>query len=81
MTRQQRRELTWPLVAIVAIGAAFVIAVLLVIPKDAPEIRTALLGALVTGVVSVLAAVQRSVQRSIDDRPAARAARGEDDEP
>lgn len=40
--------MTWPLVGLVAIGALFLVAVLVVIPKDDTQARSAVLGVLVT---------------------------------
>jgi hypothetical protein len=41
-------SVTWPLVALVALGCGFLVAVLLVIPKDDTQSRSAVLGILVT---------------------------------
>lgn len=67
MTNRQRRELTWPLVALAGIGAGFLIAIFALIPKDAPEMRTALLGVVMTGVGGVVTIVLRSMERRLEN--------------
>lgn len=68
MTTQQKRELTWPLVALAAVGAGFVIGVFLIIPEDMPEMRTALLGVLMTFIGGIVTAVLRQLDRKIEEK-------------
>lgn len=68
-------SITWPLVALAAVGGGFLVAVLLVIPKDDTQSRSAVLGILVTLAVSAGAwftrnkvnQVQEGVER-VDDK-------------
>ena len=45
-------SVTWPLVALAAVGGGFLVAVLLVIPREDTQSRSAVLGILVTLAVS-----------------------------
>jgi hypothetical protein len=68
-------SVTWPLVALAAIGCGFLVAVLLVIPEQDTQSRSAVLGILVTLVASATAwftrnkvnQVQEGVER-VDDK-------------
>jgi hypothetical protein len=68
-------SVTWPLVALAAVGCGFLVAVLLVIPRDDTQSRSAVLGILVTLVASATAwftrnkvnQVQEGVER-VDDK-------------
>lgn len=68
MTEQQRRELTWPLVALTAIVAVFLLGVFVAIPRDQPEMRTALLGVLMTSIGAIVTTVLRQLDRKMDER-------------
>lgn len=67
MTDQQKRQLTWPLVALAAIGAGFLFGIFVAIPQDMPEMRTALLGVLMTAIGAIVTAVLRQLDRRIDN--------------
>jgi len=68
-------SVTWPLVALAAVGCGFLVAVLLVIPEQDTQSRSAVLGVLVTLVASATAwftrnkvnQVQEGVER-VDDK-------------
>lgn len=68
MTSQQRKELTWPLVALAGILAGFLLGIFALIPKDQPEMRSALVGVVVTSSAGIVAAVLRQLDRKIDDQ-------------
>lgn len=55
MSQKSSASITWPLVGLAGVGGAFVILVLVVIPKDDTQSRSAILGALVTIATSLVA--------------------------
>jgi hypothetical protein len=52
---QNRTSITWPIVAMLGVLAAFVVAVLWVIPKDDTQSRSTMLGILVTASTAITA--------------------------
>lgn len=64
-------SVTWPLVGLALVGAGFLVAVLLVIPKDDTQSRSAVLGLLVTLGAGATAWFTRNkvnqVQEGVDD--------------
>lgn len=48
MEPKKGTSVTWPLVALAVVGAGFIVAVLVVIPKEDAQSRSAVLGILVT---------------------------------
>ncbi len=66
MTRQQRHDLTWPMVALAGMGLAFLLGIFVAIPKEHPEWRSALIGSIVLGVGAVVTAAVRQLDRKVD---------------
>jgi hypothetical protein len=60
-------SVTWPLVALAAVGCGFLVAVLLVIPKEDTQSRSAVLGILVTLAVSAGAWFTRNKVNQVQD--------------
>ena len=59
--------ITWPLVALSAIGGAFILLVLVVIPKDDTQTRSAILGTLLTVSTMVVTAYVKNKTGNIQD--------------
>lgn len=57
---------SWPTVAIVALGAGFVVAVLWLIPSDMPEARSALLGVITASIGTLVTVAVQSLSHQIE---------------